>query len=388
MRSFKRLCVGVVLTLPFGAGVALAQVTTQAPADYSAEEAAAAAVVVEWVRATAEHDLPAAMIVINDDIMVRPDPARQMAYGAAAQCASYPFTRMVNSFVRLDELYVVGGPLDSLVLHKRVDINGPASPGGGGGGFGGFPVEVAALARVSNGQITEWLDAPTVRIGGLVTNPVLGQPPAGTNITEACMPYLEGTGGPPEATPVLPEFLTFGTAQPERYWNVEEIQAAQTIRAWFGAWQAGDPVLLGNFADPEVVFRTKADMDIVKGRDALLPAICGTVGDQRLTELFLIGGDFDTLALTESIGNDGTRTASLFRVQNSLVTEWLSVVVEAGTGPAVAADPAACEAVDAALAAAAAAAAANPFGGGGPPPAGAAPGGAPAGAPPAGAPPA
>lgn len=70
-----------------------------------------------------------------------------------------------------------------------------------------------------------------------------------------------------------------------------------------------------------------------------------------LTKLYPIGSDFDTLVLTESVvSSQGTRTASLFRVQKGLITEWVDVVVEE-RGSAAAANPnaAACQAVNAAL---------------------------------------
>ncbi len=326
----------------------------QITASYTPQEAAAAALVETWVDRTAAHDLDGAMSVLDNNIISRPDPARQMAYGPVAQCASYPFTRMAASFVRLEELYVVGGPLDTLVLFKRADVNGPAIAGRGG--FGGFTVDVGVLVRVRNGRITEWLDAPVNRIGGLVnsTEGALMQPPAGTNVVEACMKYPVAGLAPAPARPrPAGQALTYGTSKPERYWNVEETQAAQAVRAWFAARQAGDPLLLGAFVDQNVVFRADegTTAKLVKGRAALLRAVCGTFGgQQRLTELYPIGSDFDTLVLTESVNSQGTRTAGFFRVQKNLITEWQDVVVEAA-GPAVAANPnsAACQAVNAAL---------------------------------------
>jgi len=325
----------------------------QIPTTYTPQEAAAVAVVDTWVRTTAAHDLDGAMSVLDNNMIVRPDPARQPAYGPVAQCSSYPFPRD-NSVVRLDELYVVGGPLDTMVLFKRADINGPAvPPGGRGAGFGGFTVQVAVMVRVSNGRITEWLDAPINRIGGLVnsTEGALTQPPAGANVPEACKKYPVAGQAPATQTRPAGQVLTYGTAKPERYWNVEEMQAAQAVRAWFAAKQAGDPLLLGAFVDQNVVFRTTAAAQFAKGRAALLRAVCGTIGGrQRLTKLYPIGSDFDTLVLTESVSANGARTASLFRVQKGLITEWMDVVVE-GAVPAAAANPnsAACQAVNTAL---------------------------------------
>ena len=327
----------------------------QVPANYTPQEVAAAAIVETWVRTTAAHDLDGAMSVLDDNILVRPDPAEKPEYGPVAQCSAYPFTRNPRTFVRLDELYVVGGPLDSMVLFHRADINGPAAPPGArGGGFGGFTVQVAVMVRVSNGRITEWLDAPMNRIGGLVnsTEGALVQTPGGAGVAEACKKYPVAGQAPAAQTGPAGQPLTYGTAKPERYWNVEETQAAQAVRGWFAARQAGDALLLGAFVDQNVVFRTNAAAPFAKGRAALLRAVCGTIGgQQRLTKLFPIGSDFDTLVLTESVNSQGTRTASLFRVQKSLITEWVDVVVE-DKGPAAAAnqDAAACQAVNAALA--------------------------------------
>ncbi len=394
--EFKRFCGVLALALPLGAIVALAQgpgaggPPPQAPgaggppvqgrgaggppggfppppptqgfesnvqltANYTPQEAAAVAVVEAWVEHTAAQNLDGAMSVLDNNMIVRPDPARQPAYGPVPQCASYPFTRD-NSFVRIDEVYAVGGPADTMVLFKRADINGPAvPPGGRGAAFGGFTVQVGVMVRVSNGRITEWLDAPINRIGGLVnsTEGGLTQPPAGANVPEACRKYPVAGQAPVPARPrPAGRPLPYGTAKQERYWNVEETQAAQAVRAWFAARQAGDPLLLGAVVDQNVVFRTNAAAPFVKGRAALLRAVCGIFGgQQRLTELYPIGSDFDTLVLTESINGQGTRTASLFRVQKSLITEWVDVVVEAA-GPAAAANPnsAACQAVNAALA--------------------------------------
>lgn len=382
--TFTRCCASLALALSFGAVSALAQVpgaslapapgragvpppafgppppiqgfesNIQVTASYTPQEAAAAAVVETWVNRTAAHDLDGAMAVIDNNILVRPDPAEKPEYGPVAQCSAYPFTRIPQSFVRLDELYVVGGPLDSMALFKRADINFPAEPPGGRGAvFGGFTVQVAAMVRVSNGKITEWLDAPINKIGGLVnsTEGALVQTPGGAGIAEACKKYPIAGQLPVTQARAAGQVLTYGTAKQERYWNVEEAQAAQAVRAWFAARQAGDPLLLGAFVDQNVAFRTNPAAQYAKGRAALLRAVCGTFGGQQhLTKLFPIGSDFDTLVLTESVDGQGSRTASLFRVQKSLITEWVDVVVEA-RGPTPAANPnsAACRAVTTAL---------------------------------------
>lgn len=379
---FKRFCASLAFALILGAIGALAQgpgrggapgqgpgpgfvpppppptqgfeSNIQLPANYNAQEAAAVAVVETWVRNTAAHNLDGTMSVLDDNLIVRPDPARQPAFGPAALCSSYPFPRD-NSIVRLDEAFVVGGPQDTMVLFHRADINSNAAPPGArGAGFGGFTVQVGVMVRVSNGKITEWLDAPLNRIGGLVnsTEGGLTQPPGGANVAEACKKYPVAGQAPAAQPRPAGQILPYGTAKPERYWNVEEMQGAQAVRAWFAAREAGDPLLLGAFVDQNVVFRTSPAAQFAKGRDNLLRAVCGTFGgQQRLTKLFPIGSDFDTLVLTESVNSQGTRTASLFRVQKNLITEWMDVVVEAAS-PAAAANPnsAACQAVNTALA--------------------------------------
>ena len=210
------------------------------------------------------------------------------------------------------------------------------------------------MVRVSNGRITEWLDAPVNRVGGLINSPEGGrtQEPAGANVPGPCKKYPVAGQTPAAQTRPAGQVLPYGTAKQERYWNVEQTPAAQAVRAWFAAKQAGDPLLLGAFVDQNVVFRASPAAPFAKGRDNLLRAVCGTIGgQQRLTKLFPIGSDFDTLVLTESVSSQGTRTASIFRVQKSLITEWMDVVVDA-KGPAATANPAsaACQAVNTVLA--------------------------------------
>lgn len=336
---------GLILGLIMYATIALGQdgVPTQGyesngqnPEEYTHEEAEAAAVIVDFVKATTDHNLETLMLLVDDDIIFRSDPVGQIERGAQSFCEEYGFVRDPNSFIRLDELYVVGGPLDTLVLYKRTDINQRA----GQGVFGGYPVEVAVLGRVSNGLITEWYDAPVNQIGGLAntSDGAATRPPRGRPIPDVCLQYpiaRRPTLLPPVLEVPDTEALSFGTMKPEQWWNTEEKQSAQTVRAWFAAWQAGDPLLLGSFVDQNVIFRTDADSDIFYGRDKLLQTVCGTIGGRkRLLELYPVGADFDTLVLTESVRTDGSRIASFFRVQNSLITEWMDVMVESSTSTA------------------------------------------------------
>lgn len=379
MRRHKRYLASVGLAVIFAASGVLAQtiggltqprayeINGQNPRDYAPEEALAVAVTVAHTRTTVDHDLAAHMALIDPDIISRGDPAQTIRQGARAYCGGFGFVRRVPSWYGLDEVYVVGGPLDALVVSKRIDVNGPApnTIAAGASGFGGYQVEVATLLRVnpSTGLITEWYDAPVNRIGQL-NNAAGGQasqePNPNATFPAACMPFpLNRTGVTgPQPTPTLPppaDFLPYGTVKPQAYWNTEETLAGQAVRAWYAAWQAGNPLLLAAFVSTDVIYRTDPAADLVKGRDALLRSVCGIIGGElELRELYPIGADWSTMVLTEVIRRDANgqpmRVAGFFRVQRGLIVEWMDSVVEA-TGPAAAANPdsAACQTVNGVL---------------------------------------
>jgi hypothetical protein len=149
--------------------------------------------------------------------------------------------------------------------------------------------------------------------------------------------------------------LTWGTSKPEFWYNDEEESAARAVRAWFAAWEAGNPLLLGAFVDQNVIFRGTSADDLGHGRDKLLRMVCGYIGGRlNLTGLFVVGGNYDTGVITswdkyDAAGNR-TRMGSFFRVHKGLITEWMDTQVDAG-GPATAPsqNSAACQAVNAAL---------------------------------------
>ena len=364
-----------------GRGIRLPQqgfeVTGQTPANYTPAEAAAVAVVVKWVETTASHDLAAHMALIDDNVVFRPDPQSALRRGARAYCGAYGFVRSTTSVIKLDELFVVGGPSDTLVLIKRTDINNPAGAGREGA-LDGYQVSLHVFTRVSrNGKITEWYDAPLNRVSGAAVRgagalpplPVAqpGQPVPPPNIPAVCMAYPQGSGGAaaqaqaPTATPAQAParaqvpVLTYGTSKPEFWFNPFEASAALAVRGWFAAWKAGDPLLLAAFVDQQVIFRGNSAADLGQGRDNMLRQICGYIGGRLdLTGLFIIGGDFDAGVITRWDAYDaaGTRTrmGSFFRVRNGLVVEWMDSAVE-GSSPATRANPnsPACQAVNAAL---------------------------------------
>ena len=368
-----------------GRGIRLPQqgfeATGQNPANYTPAEAAAVAVVVKWVETTANHDLAGHMALIDDDIVFRPDPTSALRRGARAYCGAYGFVRSMTSVIRMDELFVVGGPSEALVLIKRTDINNPASAGREGA-LDGYQVSLHVFARVRNGKITEWYDAPLNKVSGAAVRGVgafpapvqaaqPGQPapPAQpANVPAACMGYPVGSGTQAQAVPQAPtaasapaaaqaQVLPYGTSKPEFWFNPFEASAALAVRGWFAAWKAGDPRLLAAFVDQRAIFRGNSAADLGQGRDNLLTQVCGYIGGRLdLTGLFVIGGDFDTgvIARWDAYDAAGTRTrmGSFFRVQNGLIVEAMNSAVD-GASPAARTNPnsPACQALNTALAA-------------------------------------
>ena len=230
---------------------------------------------------------------------------------------------------------------------------------------------VATFARVRNGKLVEWLDAPINRIGGLTA---LGgnTRPISIAVQPFCQKYptspYQRTGtdkGPqfrmpgPTPQPVLPTLnaglTTYGTVKVESRMSADEQSTLQTIRASFAARKANDPLLLAAFTDKNAVFRATSDAhSITNGRDALLKAVCATMnGSVDLTDVYVVGSDFDSDGIaqwtrTDAAGNS-VPMGSFFRVQKGLVTEWMDAQLG---GTPVATDPnsAACQKVDSAIA--------------------------------------
>jgi hypothetical protein len=229
------------------------------------------------------------------------------------------------------------------------------------GFLGGYTIPFAVLLRIRDGKIVEFYDAPTNKVskGGMPFPPGMA-PPGGApaSIPERCKGLRAVAPAPSGDDAAQDVRETYGTAKPEYFFNPYEEAAAQAVRAWFAAWQSGDPLLLGSFVDRNVVFRANPDEELGKGRDRLLRAVCGTIGGKRkLIDLFVIGGDYDSTVLTRwdetNTQGDVTHMASTFRVQNGLITEWiydthLDAPPASDPGSSGARSPP-CQAVDAAL---------------------------------------
>jgi len=342
--------------------------TGQVPAKYTPEEAQAVGLAEKWIDTMNKHDPAGAMALVDNKIAFRGDPLEPLVFSAEGYCANFGFPNSKTNSFTLDELYVVGGPKDTLVLLKRHDINSAATSDGG---LGGYKVPVAVLL-VTNGKVSEWYDAPinNVSIGALPKLPN-GQPPVpvgSSRIPDRCKVYANGIPDSVRAAaPAKPSLPAYMTSKPEFFFNAEEEQAAQAVRAWFAARKSGDPLLLGAFVDPHPA------ASLTAGRDNTLKAICGYIGNRLdLQDLFVIGGNYDSAVLTrwDSYGADGraTKMGSFFRVQKGRIVEVFDSVLD-GTDPASSANPnaAACRTINARIAADTAAAARSRQGG--PPPA-------------------
>ena len=348
----------------------------QDPARYTPDQKATAEVALRWFRDTDSKDLADQMKFVDDEIVYRGDPVETLGHGARGFCTAYNFTYDV-SWERFDELYIVAGPSQGLVLIKRADMNFGAGAGTGGMGLGGDPVAVATFARVRDGKLVEWLDAPINRVGLLPGAAGADTRPISINVRPACQKYPTspyqrvdtgrasgGLGGfrmpgptpQPTSLPTLNAgLMPYGTIKIESRVNPDEESTIQTIRAWFAARKANDPLLLAAFTDKNAVFRATTEAhSITNGRDALLKAVCATMtGSLDLTDLYVVGADFDSAGIaqwtkTDAAGNS-VPMGSFFRVQNGLVTEWMDA--QLGGSP-IATDPnsAACQKVNSTVA--------------------------------------
>jgi hypothetical protein len=156
--------------------------------------------------------------------------------------------------------------------------------------------------------------------------------------------------------PARPLNYWYGTQKPQSFWNTDEQSAARTVRAWFAAWQSGDPLLLAAFVTPKVIFHDNPTEKLAQGRDSLLRKVCSFIGGKRkLIDLFVVGGNFDSAVLTRwdetSAQGDVQHMSSMFRVQNGLISEWMyDVPLDGGAADdAAGSNTSACQVVDAAL---------------------------------------
>ncbi len=333
--------------------------TSQNPADYTADEKAAASAVEKWMDTINHHDTPGHMALISPNVIFRGDPTEDVRVGPDEYCSTIVGLgpNQTSGSFALEELYVVdAGRSGTAVLIRRQDINGPA---GQMGFLGGYPVPVATLLRVQDGRIVEWYDAPTnkISIGGLPFKIPTQGPNA--RVAPFCMPFANGsstenaTASSYTTPPAHSLDYLYGTTKSEYFFNPFEEAAAQAVRGFFAAWQPGDALSLAAFVDPNLVFRTDPTATkLSRGRDNLLNQLCGSIsGTRKVRDLFVVGGDYDASVLTrwDQTAARGTVThgASFFRVQKGLIVEWYDLP-DSGVASA-GANSASCRAVNAAL---------------------------------------
>jgi limonene-1,2-epoxide hydrolase len=179
------------------AGPVDAQATGKAPSSYNQQEREAVEVVKGWINAWKTYDIAKLMSFMSDDLIYRADDSEPLQHGKDG--FETMARRVGPSWCGMDlqEIFVVGGEWDTVVLAKRIDY----FPGGRGGPFQGIAVPVAAMFRIKNGKIMEWLDAPLIPVGPGAPPPpgAPGRGAAGRGRGAAG----PGRGGPPP-TPVGP----------------------------------------------------------------------------------------------------------------------------------------------------------------------------------------
>jgi hypothetical protein len=190
------------------------------------------------------------------------------------------------------------------------------------------------LLRVQNGKIIEWDDV-------LLNKASLGALPwpvpifnLNSPVAPRCRPYALGSSTENAtvrsyaAPPAHSLDYLYGTEKPEYFFNPFEESAAQTVRAFFTAWQPNDVLPLAAFVDLNVIFRVDPTAtQLSHGRDKLLKQLCGSMdGARKLRDLFVVGDDYDTavLARWEQAASRGnvTHGASYFRVRRGNIVEW------------------------------------------------------------------
>jgi limonene-1,2-epoxide hydrolase len=181
----QRLIVAVVIGLGVVVGLpveAQAQATAKPQFIWNQQEREAVDAVKAWVNAWSTKDPQRVAELMADNLVFRADVSEQLQYGRDG------FERIARGVMNgwcdmeLEEVFVVGGDTDTVVLAKRIDyFSGNPPRGRGPGGLTGMAIPVAIMFRVKNGKITEWLDAPLIPVGP-------GAPP---------MPGARGRGGPP-----------------------------------------------------------------------------------------------------------------------------------------------------------------------------------------------
>ena len=179
------------------AGLAAAQTTAKPPSSYNQQEREAVEVVKGWINAWRSHDIPKLMSYMSDDLVYRADVSEQLQYGKEG------FETMAKRVgpgwcgMDLQEVFVVGGDADTIVMFKRIDY----FPGSGRGPFTGISVPVAVMFRVKGGKVVEWLDEPLIPVGPGAPPPP-GAPGRGRG-AGAGVPGAPSRGGQPAALPLV-----------------------------------------------------------------------------------------------------------------------------------------------------------------------------------------
>jgi uncharacterized protein (TIGR02246 family) len=155
----------IIPILAAGAMAALLSVTLAVPraqaqsAAPTQQEQAAIDLVKQWFAAWQAGDADKMASYMSDKVEFRGIPSQPIRTGRAA------FKQDTGRFIQLKpqitvtEAFAVGGVADTAVLIKRIDkitLNGQRRT-----------IPLAAVFRVHDGKIEEWLDVPLVQLGNV-----------------------------------------------------------------------------------------------------------------------------------------------------------------------------------------------------------------------------
>jgi limonene-1,2-epoxide hydrolase len=138
-----------------------APVTIKPPSSYNQQEREAVEVVRGWLNAWTAYDLNKLMSYMAEDSIYRGDPSESLGRRAGFQSMAQG---VMNGWCGMDleEIFVIGGERDTMVLSKRIDY----FPGDSGfGALRGMAIPVAVMFRIRGGKIVEYLDAPLIPVG-------------------------------------------------------------------------------------------------------------------------------------------------------------------------------------------------------------------------------
>jgi len=142
------------------------------------------------------------------------------------------------------------------------------------------------------------------------------------------------------------------TGKPPSSYNPQEREAVEVVQGWISAWRTYDLTKLMSYMADDLIFRADPSEPLQNGRDGFERIARGVMNGwcgMDLEEVFVVGGEADTVALFKRIdyfpGNPApgrgpggltglaVPVAVMFRVKNGKITEWLDApLIPVGPG--------------------------------------------------------